>query len=89
MTTSELIPGLAYHRAKFKRLRRAGHELRYTEYGWMLHIGMRPVLGELVAAERRIAERKTNRPAAGSAGFLNALMAGDRSAVARALGLAA
>lgn len=40
---SDPLTSLPYHRARFIRQRAAGHELRLTEYGWLLQLAMKPV----------------------------------------------
>lgn len=39
----DVLCSLPYHRARFIRQRRAGHELRFTEYGWLLRLAMKRV----------------------------------------------
>lgn len=39
----DALERLAYFRLLFLRQKRAGHELRLTEYGWLLQLAMKPV----------------------------------------------
>lgn len=39
----DALEALPYHRARFLKQRRAGHELRFTEYGDLLRHAMKPV----------------------------------------------
>lgn len=49
----DALESLPYHRARFIRQRAAGHELKFTEYGWLLRRAMKPVA--LPPTERSIA----------------------------------
>lgn len=40
---SDPLTSLPYHRARFIRQRAAGHERKFTEYGWLLQLAMKPV----------------------------------------------
>lgn len=51
---SDPLTSLPYHRARFIRQRAAGHELRLTEYGWLLQLAMRPTIGQLRMVEAAI-----------------------------------
>lgn len=38
----DVLDALPYHRTRFVGQRKAGHERRFTEYGWLLSLAMRP-----------------------------------------------
>lgn len=60
---SDPLNSLPYWRARFIKQRRAGHELRFTEYGWLLKLAMKPVtLPKVTPAESYIARMRRVDP---------------------------
>lgn len=78
----DALERLAYFRLLFLRQRRAGHELRLTEYGWLLQLAMKPAR---LPKYRAPVEVEADRDAAIAIHYHNAAM----QHFCKALGIAA
>lgn len=52
--SDDILDSLPYWRRRFLRQRKAGHELRLTEYGWTLQLAMKKSLHTLVEHESNL-----------------------------------